>query len=75
MSQYQLHSNRSDVKVSDGSATEAGTALLMLLKELSMLAARLTMRHPVGSISILSCNCLGGNNVNQFVSETDYTTR
>lgn len=66
MSQYQLHSSRSDVNASDESATEAGTALLMLLKEPSMLAARLTMRHPVGSISILSCDCLDGNNVNQL---------
>lgn len=54
------------MNVSDGSATEARTALLMLLKEPSMLTARLTMRHPVGSISILSCDCLGGNNVNQL---------
>lgn len=66
MSQYQLHANRSDVNPSDANATEAGTALLMLLKEPSLLAARLAMRRPVGSISILSCDCLGGNNVNQL---------
>lgn len=66
MSQYQLHSNTIDVNTSDGSATEAGTALLMLLRDPSLLAARLTMRRPVGSIAILCCDCLGGNNLNQL---------
>lgn len=66
MSLYQLHSRRSDVNTSDGSATAAGTALLMLLRGSSLLAPRLTMRRPVGSVSILSCDCLGGINVNQL---------
>lgn len=66
MSQYQLHSNATDVNTNDGSAIEAGTALLMLLREPSLLAAKLTMRRPVGSISILSCDCLGGNNVDHL---------
>lgn len=82
MSRYQLHSNRSDMNTSDGRAKEAGTALLMLLKEPSLLAARLAMRRPVGSISILSCDCLGGNNVNQLcqrritqLADQDWNTR